>query len=111
MRALSGTLVTASLATLLTAGAALAAPPHTGCPAGPNGAGGSTIGSWELMDLEDLAAAIEATGGDPAQAEQEFARQNRNGDEFVCTMTQVLPNDASGSDIWFVSRDNTSAAR
>ena len=111
MRLLPRTLAAAVLATFLTAGAALAAPPHSGCPAGPSGAGRSTIGMWELMTVEDLAAAIEATGGDPAQAEQEFALHNRNGDELICTMTQVLPNDASGSDIWFVSRDNTSAAR
>ena len=59
------------------------------------------------MTIDDLRMAIVDTGGDPAQADAEFARHNRNGDAFVCTMTQILPNDASGSAVWFVSRDNT----
>ena len=97
--------------TLATATAALAAPPHDGCPVGPSGRGGSTIGPWEPMTMLELAMAISATGGDPAQAAGEFARNDRNGDGLVCTMTQLLPNDASGNDTWFVSRDNLAAAR
>ena len=63
------------------------------------------------MTLAELRAAIAATGGDPAQADGEFAHSDRNGDRVLCTMTQVLPNDASGFDTWFVSRDNIAAAR
>jgi hypothetical protein len=63
------------------------------------------------MTLVELANAIAETGGDPAQAEGEFALHDRDGDGVICTMTQVLPNDASGADTWFVSRDDTAAAR
>ncbi len=63
------------------------------------------------MTLPGLRSAIAATGGDPAQADGEFARFDRNDDGLLCTMTQVLPNDASGNDTWFVSRDNNSAAK
>ena len=67
--------------------------------------------AWELTTVEMLETAITETGGDPAQAEGEFALHNRNGDEFVCTLKQILPNDASGSDTWFVSRDNVASAK
>ena len=110
MRLLPRSLALLSVLMLGTATAALAAPPHVGCPVGPS-RGGSTIGPWEPMTIEMLESAIAATGGDPAQAEGEFALHNRNGDEIICTITQILPNDASGSDTWFVSRDNTAAAK
>ena len=109
MRSLSSSFVLVGVLTLGTATAALAAPPHSGCPTGPSGVGGSTIGAWQPMTLAELRLAIAATGGDPAQADGEFARNDRNGDGTVCTMTQVLPNDASGDDTWFVSRDNIAA--
>ena len=111
MRSLPRSLILVGVLTLATATAALAAPPHRGCPVGPSGVGGSTIGAWERMTLAELRDAIALTGGDPAQADVEFARHNRNDDEFVCTMIQVLPNDASGADTWFVSRDNTTAVK
>ena len=111
MRLLLRSLMLVGVLALATGTAALAAPLYNGCPVGPFGGGSSTIGAWEPMTLEDLAGAIEETGGDPAQAEGEFARHNRNGDGFICTLTQILPNDASGADTWFVSRDNTAAAR
>jgi hypothetical protein len=38
-------------------------------------------------------------------------RHDRNADGIICVITQVLPNDASGNDIWFVAPDNNSAAR
>lgn len=110
MRACLRAVPASLLVLLLVAAPALAAPRHVGCPVGPSG-GNSTIGSWQLMTLEELAAAIAATGGDPAQADAEFAKHNRNGDRYVCTSTQVLPNDASGATTWFVSRDNIAAAR
>ena len=110
MRSLPRSLVLVGVLMLGTATAAMAAPPHVGCPVGPTG-GGSTIGAWELLTLEMLETATAETGGDPAQAEAEFTKANRNGDEFVCTMTQILPNDASGFDTWFITRDNTAAAK
>jgi hypothetical protein len=110
MRSLPRILLLVGVLTLGTATAALAAPPHDGCPAGPSG-GGSTIGAWEPMTPAMLVAAIIASGGDPAGAEAEFARHDRNDDKILCVMTQVLPNDASGNDTWFVTRDNNSAAR
>ncbi len=109
MRLLRRSLVLVGVLTVGTATMALAAPPHGGCPVGPS-SGNSTIGPWELMTVEMLATAIAETGGDPAQAEGLFPKTNRNGDQFVCTMTQILPNDASGSDTYFVIRDNTAAA-
>jgi hypothetical protein len=63
------------------------------------------------MTIAMLEEAIANTGGDPAQAAGEFARHDRNADGLVCTITQVLPNDASGSDTWFVSRDNITGAK
>lgn len=42
MRLVPRTFLAASLATFLTATAALAGSPHSGCPAGPHGGGGST---------------------------------------------------------------------
>ena len=110
MRLLPRSLVLVGVLMVGTATAALAAPPHSGCPMGPS-RGGSTIGSWEPMTLGMLEKAIADTGGDPAQAAGEFALHDRNGDGVVCTMTQILPNDASGSDTWFVSRDNVAAAK
>ena len=101
----------ASIAVLLTAATALAAPPHFGCPVGPTGSGNSTIGHWQRMDSALHTSLIVASGGSAAEAEAEFAHYNRNADGFICTMIQILPNDASGADTWFVSRDNTSAAR
>ena len=111
MRSLPRSFLLVGVLTLSTATAALAGPPHDGCPARPSGVGGSTIGAWELTTLAELRAAIAATGGDPAQADGEFARSDRNDDGLLCTMTQVLPNDASGNDTWFVSRDNNAAAK
>lgn len=35
-----------------------------------------------------------------------FATEDKNRDEVLCDMKQILPNDASGSDTWFVSHDN-----
>ncbi len=87
-----------------------AAPTHDACPVGPGQTGTSTIGEWEKMDEATLAAAIEEGGGDPTQAAGEFAKRDRNGDGYLCVMTQVLPNDASGFDTWFVSRDNNANA-
>ena len=87
-----------------------AAPAHESCPVGAGQTGTATIGAWEAMDETTLAAAMQAAGGDPSQAAAEFAKYDRNGDDYLCVMTQVLPNDASGFDTWFVSRDNNTSA-
>lgn len=91
----------------MTAGIASAAPPHSGCPAGPSGTGQSTIGAFDRWDLATWVANIEATGGDVASAPAAFESVDRNGDGIVCVMTQVLPNDASGNTTFFVPVDNS----
>ena len=95
--------VTAALAM---ASGAFARSPYAGCSVGPVDAGGSTIGSWELLDEAALASALETAGYDPAFASSEFEVNDKNGDGLLCTMTQVLPNDASGNTTFFVSHDN-----
>jgi hypothetical protein len=95
-----------SLANVISAAGASAASPFAGCPVGPTSAGGSTIGAWQLMDEATLGAALLAAGVDPANAAPILARDDKNGDGRICVMTQLLPNDASGSEVWFVSHDN-----
>jgi hypothetical protein len=58
------------------------------------GRGGSTIGAWELTTVEMLETAITETGGDPAQAEGEFALHNRNGD----AISKLSPHDRGATD-------------
>ena len=106
MRRLTLAIALGALVTVMFAGTAWAASPHRGCSVGPVNAGNSTIGAWELMDETTLAAATEASGFDPEIVADIFAKEDRNGDGLLCVMTQVLPNDASGSDTWFVSHDN-----
>ncbi|MDP8904080.1 MAG: hypothetical protein M3N29_01975 [Chloroflexota bacterium] len=93
------------VATLMATGAS-AASPHTGCPVGPGGAGGSTIAAWQPMNETTLAAAIAGAGFDPTEAAAVFEAGDRNHDGLLCVLVQTLPNDASGSDTWFVSKDN-----
>ena len=76
---------------------AQATPPHHGCPVGPVDAGSSTIGRWELLDESGLP---------PEYADAILASADRNGDGWVCLMTQILPNDASGDTEWLIARDN-----
>lgn len=99
-------LVVVALIVVMTATGAIAASPYAGCSVGPSGSGGSTISGWELMDEATLADAIEASGFDPAEASLIFAKEDKNDDGLLCVMVQVLPNDASGSDTWFVPHDN-----
>ena len=106
MGRLSAILALVVLVVLVMATGALAASPYAGCSVGPSGVGGTTIGGWEFMDEAALADAIEASGFDPAEASLIFAKQEKNDDGTLCVMVQVLPNDASGSDTWFVSHDN-----
>jgi hypothetical protein len=111
MRRLTLATALGALITVMFASAALAASPHRGCSVGPVDAGNSTIGSWELMDEATFAEAIEDSGFDPSLAAAIFETEDRNGDGLLCVMTQVLPNDASGSDTWFVSHDNNAPGR
>lgn len=108
MRRVLLALVSGLLATAVMASAATAATqPNADCPLGARGAGGSTISGWELWTLADVAETID----DPAAAAATFDQYNRNNDDYICVLTQVLPNDASGSDIWYFGRDNTVPSR
>ncbi len=49
---------------------------------------------------------LDAAGFDPAEAELVYAAGDKNGDGQLCVTAQVLPNDAWGSDTWFVWHDN-----
>ncbi|HSL26010.1 MAG TPA: hypothetical protein VLA54_06965 [Acidimicrobiia bacterium] len=105
MRRVSAVLALVSLAMILMATGVSAESPYAGCPVGP-GEGGSTIGSWQLLDEATVADELEAAGFDPAEAALVFAKEDKNADGWLCVMTQLLPNEASGSDTWFVSHDN-----
>ena len=94
------------LLALVIAPAAWADFPWRGCPVGPQDEGGSTIGEWHLWTEVTFAEELEAAGFDPEDAAAVFAKENKNRDAYLCVMTQNLPNDASGSDTWFVSHDN-----
>ena len=106
MRRSTAIIAAASLALVALASTASASSPWDGCPVGPVGAGGSSIAGWEFIDEADLADAVEAAGFDPAEVSLVFAKEDRNEDGTLCVMVQTLPNDASGSDTWFVTKDN-----
>ena len=106
MRRLIAILVVVGLIMVVLATGALAASPYAGCPVGPSGTGGSTIGGWELWDEVTTADALVAGGLDPAEASLVFEEVDKNNDGLLCVMVQVLPNDASGFDTWFVYHDN-----
>lgn len=110
MRRVSIIFALGALATLGSASDGLGTPPHTGCPVGPRDTGTATIGAWEAWDQPTLADAMDAAGGNPADAAATFAFNDRNEDGLLCVMTQVLPNDASGFTTFFVPRDNNAAA-
>jgi hypothetical protein len=99
------------LMALVIAPAALADSPWAGCPVGPQDAGGSTIGEWQLWTEEDAVEALITAGFDPADAAPQWAKYDKNGDGYLCTMTQILPNDNSGSAIWYVSHDNNAKVK
>jgi len=96
---------------LATTGGAASAAPRAGCPVGPADSGSSTIGPFVLMDLAAFLAAGEAIGGDPEELTVAFETTDKNDDGLACVMTQLLPNDASGSDTWLVHVDNVARAR
>lgn len=110
MRRLFVALALMSLVLATTGGAASAAP-RAGCPVGPKETGTASIGAFELLDLQEFVAIHEAAGFDAASTTDVFEGVDKNDDGLACVMTQVLPNDASGSDTWFVSMDNVARAR
>lgn len=111
MRRMFGCLAAASMS-LLVMSPAQAASRWSGCAVGPEEAGPSTIGSWQLWDRAAYVEGLLWSGytDDEALAyelaEPAFAKDDRNGDGLLCVMTQQLPTDSSGFDIWFVSHDN-----
>lgn len=106
MRRLTAIVVVVGLVMVVLATGALAKSPYAGCPVGPSGTGGSTIGGWELWDEGTVVAALVAGGMDPAEAPLFFEEADKNNDGSLCVMVQVLPNDASGSDTWHLYLDN-----
>ena len=69
-----------------------------------------TIGAWDEWNQPTLEAFMAAAGGNPAEAADVFAFNDRNHDGLLCVMTQVLPNDASGFTTFFIPRDNIATA-
>lgn len=112
MRSLARSIGLACVAVAFTAGAVLAVGrPTAGCPVGPADTGTATIAAWEAWDSATFAAALEDAGFSSADAGAVYDKEDKNDDGILCVEVQELPNDASGSDIWFVSKDNTSQAR
>lgn len=77
------------------------------------GAGNDLMSNWELMSLEQYAQyLVDNSKANPtyeqalARATATYAFCDKNGDNYACVMTQYLPNDANGSDTWFLIEDN-----
>lgn len=111
---ISLTFLTMALAILLVAvspvSAANGAAPTAGCQPG---AGNDLMGSWQLLSLEEYALLlVEKSKSAPSyeealqRATATYAFCDKNGDNYACVMTQNLPNDANGSDTWFLIEDN-----
>jgi hypothetical protein len=104
--------VIAAALLLVTATPSLAAEgtaPNAGCQPG---AGNDLMGSWQLLSLEEYAQRIYEVGKAPdlasalERATATYAFCDRDGDGYACVMEQNLPNDASGSSLWFLVEDN-----
>lgn len=106
MRHMRRSIGLAIVALAITAGSAVAVPPHAGCPVGAGNSGSSGIEAWALWDEATLAQEFADANLDPNMAAVIFASEDKNGDQLLCVLKQVLPNDASGNTTWFVSRDN-----
>jgi hypothetical protein len=85
MRKIMSSLLMASLLACLTATAA-AAQPASGCPMAKS------------MDLATFSSTVESLGGPVEASEAAFIRADKNRDGLNGVLTQVLLNDASGSD-------------
>jgi hypothetical protein len=89
--------------------AANGTPPVTGCqPGGDN----QIVEGWQLLSLNEYADLLVDEGHAPnyesalASATATYAFCDRNEDNYACVMKQNLPNDASGSSLWFLIEDN-----
>jgi hypothetical protein len=76
------------------------------------GADNQIIEGWQLLSLEEYAKLLveEGSASDYESALERatatYAFCDRNGDNYACVMEQNLPNDASGSSLWFLIEDN-----
>lgn len=103
MRRLLALAVVIGLFTVMTIQVALASPGDDSMCQPGAGENSELASSWELTNLEGL---TELYNGNATAAQATFDFCDKNGDGFVCTMTQSLPNDANGSDTWYLSEDN-----
>ncbi len=116
MRRIVVSMVIMALGVMGSAATAFGVPPYVACGVGPGGAGATAIGAWEIWAQGDYAWQLEMTGfadaaAAAAIAADVYAKEDRNGDGWLCVMKQRLPNDASGFDTWLVSHDNTAKSR
>ena len=96
---------------LAAAPAALAAngqPPVTGCQPGANN---GIVNEWQLFSQSDFADyLVKVFDYDEEAAEKRaastYAFCDHNNDGYACVMQQNLPNDASGSNIFWLAEDN-----
>ncbi len=84
--------------------------PVAGCQPG---AGNDLMSNWQLLSLEEYAQLlVDSSKSEPTwdqaldRATATYAFCDKNGDNYACVMTQHLPNDANGSDTWFLIEDN-----
>jgi hypothetical protein len=97
------------LVTALPAQANNAGAPVVGCQPG---AGNDLMGNWQLMSLEEYAELLVEKSKSASyeealqRATATYAFCDKNGDNYACVMEQHLPNDASGSSLWFLIEDN-----
>ena len=91
--------------------AALAAngqPPVNGCQPGANN---DIVNEWQLFSQSQFATyLVEVFDYDEEAAEKRAASTysfcDHNNDGYACVMQQNLPNDASGSNIFWLAEDN-----
>jgi len=97
------------LATATPSYAANGAAPNTGCQPG---ADNDIMEGWRLLSLEEFAQFLVDEFDYPSyeialeRAQTTYAFCDHNGDNYVCATVQNLPNDASGSDHWWLVEDN-----
>lgn len=100
---------TLMLATSSPAFAANGTAPDGGCQPGANN---GLIEQWQLLSLEEFAQFLVDEFNYPSyeialeRAQTTYAFCDHNGDNHVCATVQNLPNDANGSDHWWLVEDN-----
>lgn len=93
---------------------AMADPPVGGCPHGgpQEGVVDATEKGWVLWSIPDLADRLIAEADFFDESDRDWiieelrVKEDLNGDDHLCTLRQVLPNDASGSAVWYIVFDN-----